>query len=144
MTEWRPLAEQGDASAQTNLGVMYHQGHGVPQDYAEAMKWFRLAAEQGHPSAQTNLGVMYHQGQGVPQDYAEAMKWYRLAADQGHTNAQTNLSKVLPWLRATWGACTSAATGCRETLFKDICGHLSLRRRGMRRLSRDWNFWRNP
>jgi len=75
LKEWRPLAEQGFALSQFNLGVMYHQGHGVPKDYAEAMKWYRLAADQGHTNAQTNLGVMYHQGHGVPQDYTEAVKW---------------------------------------------------------------------
>ncbi len=42
-----PLAEQGDADAQNKLGFMYDDGLGVPQDYAEAMKWYRNAAEQG-------------------------------------------------------------------------------------------------
>ena len=64
---------------------------GVPQDYAEAVKWYRLAAEQGDAVAQYNLGVMYDNGQGVPQDYAEAVKWYRLAAEQGYAHAQRNL-----------------------------------------------------
>ncbi len=62
---------------------MYDNGEGVPQDYAEAVKWYRLAAEQGDASAQYNLGIMYINGKGVPQDYAEAVKWYRLAAEQG-------------------------------------------------------------
>ena len=84
-------AATGDALAQVNLGNMYRTGEGVPQDYAEAMRWYRLAADQGHAAAQTNLGVMYGTGEGVPQDYAEAMRWYRLAADQGHAAAQFNL-----------------------------------------------------
>jgi TPR repeat protein len=63
--EWRPLAEQGDAKAQNNLGVMYEKGLGVPQDYAEAVKWYRKAAEQGDARAQNNLGVMYAAGRGV-------------------------------------------------------------------------------
>ena len=63
----------------------------MPQDYAEAVKWYRLAADQGYADAQNNLGVMYDQGQGVPQNYAEAVKWYRLAADQGDAAAQYNL-----------------------------------------------------
>jgi TPR repeat protein len=88
---WRPLAEQGGASAQSNLGVMYERGEGVPQDYAEAVKWYRLAAEQGNALAQFNLGIMYRRGQGVPQDYAEAVKWNRLAAEQGDAEAQYNL-----------------------------------------------------
>jgi hypothetical protein len=86
-----PLAEQGDASAQTNLGVMYEQGRGVAQNYREAMKWFRLAALQGNASAQSNLGVMYYRGQGIAQDYREAMKWYRLGAEQGNAEAMFNL-----------------------------------------------------
>ncbi len=76
----RPLAEQGDAAAQSNLGVMYDTGQGVPQDDAEAVKWFRLAAEQGDATAQYNLGVMYGKGQGVPQDYVQAYMWFDLAA----------------------------------------------------------------
>ena len=40
----RPLAEQGNACAQNSLGFMYHTGRGVPEDDAEAVKWFRLAA----------------------------------------------------------------------------------------------------
>ena len=46
---------------------MYAKGQGVPQDYAEAVKWYRLAAEQGFAMAQDNLGLMYKNGQGVPQ-----------------------------------------------------------------------------
>ena len=56
--ELRARAEQGDADAQANLGLMYYNGEGVPQDYAEAVRWFRLAAEQGDADAQYNLGVM--------------------------------------------------------------------------------------
>ena len=86
-----PLAEQGHASAQFSLAVMYENGQGVPQDYKEAAKWYRLAAEQGNALAQYNLGIMYDVGQGVPQDYKEAVKWYRLAAEQGNALAQYNL-----------------------------------------------------
>jgi len=91
LQEWRPLAGQGNDSAQTNLGFMYESGQGVPQDYAEAAKWYRLAAEQGYADAQYNLGQMYRKGEGVPQDYAEAVRLYRLAAEQGNAQAQINL-----------------------------------------------------
>ena len=47
LKKWRPLAERGDASAQAALGAFYENGKGVPQDYAKAVKWYRLAAEQG-------------------------------------------------------------------------------------------------
>ena len=91
LKEWRPLAQQGDADAQYNLGTMYRKGDGVLQDYQEALKWYRLAAEQGYPSAQYNLGSKYRKGEGILQDYKEAVKWYRLSAEQGHANSQTSL-----------------------------------------------------
>ncbi len=91
LREYRPLAEQGDASAQFVLGSMYYTGTDVPRDYAEAVKWFRKAAEQGQAKAQYSLGVMYDDGQGVPQDDAEAVKWFRKAAEQGYARAQNNL-----------------------------------------------------
>ena len=70
---------------------MYENGQGVPQNNAEAVKWYRLAADQGLAQAQFNLGVMYDDGRGVPQDDVQAVQWYRLAADQGHARAQLNL-----------------------------------------------------
>jgi len=79
---WRPLAEQGDAMAQSNLGDMYRAGQGVPQDHAEAVKWFHLAAKQGFAGAQYNLGLMYGNGQGVPQDYVRAYMWFNLATSR--------------------------------------------------------------
>ena len=91
LREWLPLAEAGNANAQHNPSVMYRTGQGVPQDDAEAVRWFRLAAEQGNPLAQYNLGNMYANGQGVAQDDAEAVKWFRLAAEQGVAEAQFNL-----------------------------------------------------
>ncbi len=80
--EWRPLAEQGNASAQNNLGGMYGQGLGVTQDYVQALQWYRKAAEQGDAHAQYNLGSMYRDGQGVPQDYVQAYMWFKLAASR--------------------------------------------------------------
>ena len=88
---YRPLAEQGDASAQAELGAMYANGQGVPLDYQEAMKWYRKAAQQGNAQAQVGLGVMYVQGRGVPQDAQEAVKWYGRAAKQGDGPAQFGL-----------------------------------------------------
>jgi len=94
LREWRPLAEQGNADAQYNLGIMYHNGKGVPQDNAEAARLYRTAAEQGDANAQFNLGVMYNRGEGVPQNYTEAVKWYRTAAEQGNAEAQYNLGLI--------------------------------------------------
>jgi TPR repeat protein len=66
---FRRAAEQNDAAAQTNLGVMYDFGHGVVRDYAEALKWYRKAADHGDAEARYNLGVIYERGDGVPQNY---------------------------------------------------------------------------
>ena len=84
-------AAAGDASAQSSLGFAYDYGRGVPEDKAEAVKWYRLAAAQGYAIAQFNLGTMYARGRGVPQDKTESVKWYRLAAAQGLAIAQYNL-----------------------------------------------------
>ena len=51
LREWRPLAEQGYAKAQFNLGVMSAKGHGMTQDYVQAHMWFNLAAAQGNKLA---------------------------------------------------------------------------------------------
>ena len=87
MRWYRKAADQGEASAQYNLGVICFKGQGVTQDYAEAMKWFRIAADQGHARAQTGLGRMYEKGRGVTQDYVQALVWYNLAAAQGKKDA---------------------------------------------------------
>ena len=84
-------AEQGNVDAQFNLGVMYDNGRGVRQDYAQAVQWYRKAAEQGDADAQYVLGVMYDNGQGVRQDYTQAVQWYRKAAEQGDAQAQLAL-----------------------------------------------------
>ncbi len=91
LTEIRPLAQQGLAEAQFNLGVMHSKGQGVPQDDAEAVRWYRRAAEQGYARAQFNLGFMYRKGRGVPQDDAEVVRWFRRAAEQADAKAQFNL-----------------------------------------------------
>ena len=87
----RRLAEQGDAAAASHLGWFYDGGKGVPQDYAEAEKWYLKAADQGYAKAEFNLGVLHEFGRGAPVDYVAAVRWYRKAADQGLANAQYNL-----------------------------------------------------
>ena len=83
-------AEQGDANAQLELGVVYEYGRGVPQDHATAVTWYKKAAEQGKASAQFNLGLMYDNGQGVPQDDVKAHVWWNLAAALGDKSAMKN------------------------------------------------------
>ena len=94
--KWSRLAaEQGNAIAQSNLGIMYRKGQGVIQDYKEALKWYRLAAEQGDASAQSNLGFMYGTGQGVLQDYARAHMWLNLASAAGDSKYGTENRDIL-------------------------------------------------
>jgi hypothetical protein len=94
LTEWRPLADQGNARAQNGLGDLYAFGKGVTQDYGEAFKWFSRAATQGNADAQFNLAKLYALGKGVPQDYKEALKWFRSSADQGNAHAQSSLGDM--------------------------------------------------
>jgi TPR repeat protein len=90
----RPLADKGNAAAQFTLGFMYAHGQGVPQDDAQAAKWYRLAADQGHALAQNNLGVMYANGRGVPKDAVLAYRWFNLAVAQGQADAGKNRDRV--------------------------------------------------
>jgi TPR repeat protein len=91
LSEWRPLAEQGNTEAQNMLGYMYRYGQGLPQDFELARQWYRRAADLGNARAQNNLGAMYRQGLGVPQDYQEAFRWFLRAAEQGDGGAQNHV-----------------------------------------------------
>lgn len=84
LEKFKPLAEQGNMQAQFSLGVMYHQGQGVPQDDKEAVAWWSKAAEQGHVEAQDSLGMRYARGQGIAQDWVQADKWFTIAAGLGN------------------------------------------------------------
>lgn len=80
-----PLAKNGHAIAQYQIGNMYEYGQGVTQDYQEAVKWYRLAAAQGYAMAANNLGTKYARGEGVIQDFVRAHMWFNLAAAKGDT-----------------------------------------------------------
>ena len=73
---------------------MHREGKGVPQDAAEAARWFRIAAEQGVLDAQRSLGVMYEIGDGVDKSDSEAAKWYRRAAGQGSSLDMLNFGAM--------------------------------------------------
>jgi TonB family protein len=77
---YRVAADQGDARAQLNLGVIHDKGKGVTRDAAEAAKWYRKAADQKNADAAYNLAVLYDDGDGVKQDGIEAAKLYVVAA----------------------------------------------------------------
>lgn len=147
---FRTLAEQGHALAQTQLGTMYNQGHVMPRDQIEALRWYRRAAGQGDAGAQYNLGIMYANGQGVSQDYSEALRWYRQAAEQGNAEGQTRLGIMTIWgmvcrritprhyagfarqpnrvtssLRRILGLCFIWGIACRRTMFRRTNGLIS-------------------
>ena len=111
---WLKKAEQGDADAQYNLGVLYDNDQGVSPDYNEAAKWYRKAAEQGHEKAQYNLGVLYDLGRGVRQDCSEAAKWYRKAAKQGNASAQCDLGVLYFYGRGVSQDDNKAVKWCRK------------------------------
>ena len=68
-------------------GTEYYYGFRVPKDYAEAVKWFRLAAEQGYANAQFFLGYLHEEGQGVLQDNVKAHMWYNIVSANGDADA---------------------------------------------------------
>jgi TPR repeat protein len=95
---WRPIAEQGSHEAQYNMGLMYANGYGVPQDNAQAAQWYEKAAQQGYARAANALlgaefdqGLTYDLGNGATPDYPEAEKWYRQAAEKGYGPALINI-----------------------------------------------------
>ena len=120
LREFKPLAEEGNYFAQHNLGVMYDNGYGVPQNYKTAVKWYTLAAEQGYGKAQTNLGVSYVLGQGVLQDNIYAHMWFNVAASLGEEEASKYREKVAE--RMTPVDISKAQQLARDCVAKDYKG----------------------
>ena len=86
--KWKLLAEQGDAEAQHNLGLIYQNGIGIASDYDTAIKWFKSAAEQRYAESSYHLGLMYFSGNyGVTQDYILAHMWWNISASQDNKAA---------------------------------------------------------
>lgn len=73
--------------------IDHYYGIGTPQNYSEALKWFRLAAGEDFLGAQYWVGYMYENGEGTTKNQEEALRWYRLAADRGHSEAQRQLAQ---------------------------------------------------
>jgi hypothetical protein len=91
LADLRKLADQGDADAQWQMGVRYHNAEDVPHDDAQAMKWFLRAAEQGNIAAQSALGAYYWAGRGVPEDLSQAYFWSAIALANGDENSKVRL-----------------------------------------------------
>ncbi|MBI2380783.1 MAG: sel1 repeat family protein [Gammaproteobacteria bacterium] len=100
IAEWsklRHMAEQGDINSQFQLANYYFQppkGTTLPQSYAKAARFYRLAALQNHGPSQHNLAVLLLKGQGVDKDRIEARAWFSLAASQGFVAAKQALATL--------------------------------------------------
>ncbi|QQO07848.1 tetratricopeptide repeat protein [Breznakiella homolactica] len=79
-------AELGHPLAQDALAALYFKGGDVEgdleQDYAQALKWYRVRAEAGDSFGQYMVGECYYCGHGVAQDFMAAFEWYTLSAEQ--------------------------------------------------------------
>jgi hypothetical protein len=99
---WKPLADQGDAIAQSWVGRMYLDGQGTPKDHGLAFKWLMRAAEQGDLDAQGWLGYINEYGEGRVKNYRQAIRWYTLSAEQGNKPSQDALKELLGGKRTDW------------------------------------------
>lgn len=115
----RLSAENGDPKAQNELGGVYRNGRGVPQDYSQASMWYRKAAEQGNADAQLNLAFSYEMGEGVPKDCSQAAFWFGKAAGQGDAMAQFLLGDMYKTGRGVPQDCGRAAFWYRKAADQD-------------------------
>lgn len=88
------LAEEGNAYAQNNLGVVYQKGSGVEVDLQKAVYWFQRGAEGGNGKAMSNLGVAYLKGYGVERNIPLAAEWIRKSAITGEQSGYFNLATL--------------------------------------------------
>jgi TPR repeat protein len=92
--EWAEAANQGQAEAEYNLGMLYLKGLGIARNPQEAFRWLLLAADQGQVNAEFQVGLMREKGVGVRQDYAQAQVWFTLAAERGDSEAEVLLGDL--------------------------------------------------
>ena len=115
-------AEQGEDTAQQQLGRMYNLGIGVTQDYAQSGKWHRLSALQGNPTAQKWLGIRYENGQGVLENHVTAHMWYNIASANGSDNSiQLKRRLVEKMTNSSIAEAQSMASKCMKSGYQD-CG----------------------
>jgi hypothetical protein len=84
-------AALGDSEAQHNLGVEFHRGVNLPQDFSKAAVMWRLASSVGVIESSNNLGYLTYYGKGVKQDHAEGVRLWRIAAEKGFAESQVHL-----------------------------------------------------
>ncbi|MEH6552394.1 MAG: tetratricopeptide repeat protein [Pseudomonadales bacterium] len=88
---YEKLALAGDVDAQSDLGIMYAQGYGVPKNINEAVKWWTKAADMGQNKAQGYLGGIYSSETSGLLNYKKAFKYYSLSAKQNDAISQSIL-----------------------------------------------------
>lgn len=127
----RPLAEKGNAQAQTALGALYYVGAGVPRDYTAALHWFERAALARDPHAQRALGSMFRQGLGTPKDDFRAFGWYDAARKHGHPGA----AQYMQWMALVvgWNQQAMARRWVAEDLERQRVSHGELKPKGATR-----------
>jgi len=91
---WARMVADRSPEARFVLGQLFTNGHGVMQDYAEALTWFQRAANEGHAGSQAALGSMFLQGQGVAVNPVTARQWLLKAARQNDGRAQYYLGEM--------------------------------------------------
>ena len=116
----RISALAGNAYAQYNLGYMYANGEGVPENDKTAVMWYTKAAKQGDASAQYNLGIMYYSGDGVPENDIKAYVWWVLAKANGYESAKQNLEIIKEQMtKAQIAKAQELAAKCHASGFKE-------------------------
>ena len=107
IARFEKLANEGDARAMTELGLRYHEGRGVKQDYALAYDWYMKAIEKGDGDALNNLGVLHRDGLGVPKNQKAAYLIFLaihmegMGGDDTQVRAGRNLQRLVDQLPKT-------------------------------------------
>lgn len=114
----RMAVEKGNADAQNALAYSYELGEGVVQNYAEALRLYKLAAAQN--KVDRSLGSMYAKGSGVVQDYIRAHMWWNIAASFGDKLAEKNRDEIETYMtRQQVAEAQRMALDCQAKNFKN-------------------------
>ena len=89
------LGEEGHIESQSFLGLIFHAGNTIPQDYSRAKKWYEKAVEQEDTESEYGFANLYLSGKGVPKNIKKARELYRKAAEKGHVQSQINLAYLI-------------------------------------------------
>ena len=127
---YRKAADQGDADAEFNLGILYFNGYGMPKNYNQAAYWYKKSAAQGDVRAELNLGMLCdYYGPASLRNYVKAAYWYKKAAAHNNILADIDLSVLysrgqgLPknYIAAyKWCLLAKLSAGPRNSMYNDI------------------------